>query len=208
MCRRPHYLLFAAGPIGLITTVVTLIHLSGSTTVRRLIGRQFETKAEVLADVTSVSYGAVSLEFKGDNLEQTTNPSISHVAQFYIRGVSAGTGMDMLYARSQIWRELLGSVGEPQAYAICSLTTGTDDYERIERIRIFATITFLGYEYGSKRIPEIEAMGEGCTGISAISVTCSGVSLGLTASHCLDSGLQDNLRIFVAAFCMLGAWLS
>ena len=102
MCRERHYFLFAAGPIGLVTTLVSLIRLRRYPLLLRLIGRQFESKAEVLADITSVSLGEVSIELKNRSLEQTISPDASHLAHFYVRGALAGSGPEMLRSRSQL----------------------------------------------------------------------------------------------------------
>ncbi|MCJ1370216.1 hypothetical protein MMC20_001428 [Loxospora ochrophaea] len=86
MSRQSHFLLYAISPIGLVTAIVTLIRLQGSPLMKRVIGRQFETKAEVLAEVTGTSYGDVGLKFRNgtSSLEQTVSPSIEEQARFAV----------------------------------------------------------------------------------------------------------------------------
>src|SRR5690606_36351440 len=50
-----HLFLFAAGPIGLVTALTTLIRISDITILKRLIGRQHEKESEVVMDVTGCS---------------------------------------------------------------------------------------------------------------------------------------------------------
>ncbi|MCJ1255772.1 hypothetical protein MMC24_003589 [Lignoscripta atroalba] len=94
MFRQSDFILYAASPIGLITALVTLIRLYGNPLMKKIIGRQFETRAEVLADVTSVSNGDVSLEFRKDRstLEQSTTPSADHEAIFGVYTRKKGNG--------------------------------------------------------------------------------------------------------------------
>lgn len=75
MSSQSHYLLYAASPIGLVTAIITVVRLHGTPLMKRIIGRQFETKADVFADVSSVSYGDVSLVYRDGMrcLEQSTS---------------------------------------------------------------------------------------------------------------------------------------
>ncbi|MCJ1261124.1 hypothetical protein MMC22_000988 [Lobaria immixta] len=75
MSSQSHYLLYAASPIGLVTAIITVVRLHGTPLMKRIIGRQFETKADVFADVSSVSYGDVGLVYRDDMrcLEQSTS---------------------------------------------------------------------------------------------------------------------------------------
>ena len=95
MCRRSHYLFYAAGPIGLISAITTMIRLSGVRSLKRLIGRQYESRAEVLAAVTSVSTGQVCYEIKDRVLEQTTTPTGWDTAVFHLRGQKDGTAKEL-----------------------------------------------------------------------------------------------------------------
>ena len=96
MSKQSHFLLYAVSPIGLITTIVTLIRLHGTPFMKKVIGRQFETRAEVLADVTSVSYNGVGLEYQDNGLnhvlEQTIFPSSEDEARVGIYLSISGTG--------------------------------------------------------------------------------------------------------------------
>ncbi|MCJ1431567.1 hypothetical protein MMC27_000921 [Xylographa pallens] len=96
MSNQSHFLLYAVSPIGLITTIVTLIRLHGTPFMKKVIGRQFETRSEVLADVTSVSYNGVGLEYKGRGtnqvLEQTTSPSPEDEARVGVYLSMSGSG--------------------------------------------------------------------------------------------------------------------
>ena len=97
MSRQSHSLLYAISPIGLITAVVTLIRLCGSPLMKRIIGRQFETRAEVLADVTSVSYGEVGLRFQKDRrtIEQAMSPPPEDETYFaiYLKDTFSGASL-------------------------------------------------------------------------------------------------------------------
>ncbi|MCJ1287351.1 hypothetical protein MMC26_006700 [Xylographa opegraphella] len=88
------YTLFS--PVGLITTIVTLIRLHGTPFMKKVIGRQSETRSEILADVTSVSYDGVGLEYKARGttqvLEQTTSPSREDEARVGVYLSMSGTG--------------------------------------------------------------------------------------------------------------------
>jgi len=90
--------LYAASPIGLVTAIVTMIRLGNSPLMKRLIGRQFESRAEVLADVSSISGGSVGFELRGSRriLEQTINPDVKDEAHFWIQGRKFGTGKEGL----------------------------------------------------------------------------------------------------------------
>ncbi|MCJ1362502.1 hypothetical protein MMC16_001605 [Acarospora aff. strigata] len=96
--------LYAASPIGLITAIVTSIRLGSSPLMKRLIGRQFESRAEVLADVTSISGGNVGFELKGPRniLEQTIKPTEDDEARFWIQGRTTGTGDEGLRFRAAV----------------------------------------------------------------------------------------------------------
>ncbi|KAF8462867.1 hypothetical protein BDZ91DRAFT_733582 [Kalaharituber pfeilii] len=213
MSRNSHYLLYAAGPIGLITAVTTLIRLNGTKMLKRLIGRQFETRAEVLADVTSVTAGEVYLELKNGNLEQTTNPDPKDWALFYVHGKQSGTGKDVLeYSAS--CDKLLGSITEgSMASRSAAQYTGTFWWtmvasfraehaqgDAVEETRSAANI-FLGGPFGDDWQYRNVVW---CEAGMAMYAAWTDVSLNLTASHCLDNILTDIQRLAVAFFCTVG----
>lgn len=80
---RTQCLLYAVGPIGLITAVTTVVRITGPRVLKRLIGRQYESRREVLVDLTSVSAGPVTFEIRHDLLEQTIEPAEETCAMFY-----------------------------------------------------------------------------------------------------------------------------
>lgn len=96
MSTISQHLLYAASPIGLITAATTLVRLYGPSPLRRLIGRQYETRADVLADVTSASEGDVFWLLKARGLskgqgassharlEQSTSPDSEKEAQLML----------------------------------------------------------------------------------------------------------------------------
>lgn len=94
MSSQSHYLLYAASPIGLVTAIVTLVRLHGTPLMKRIIGRQFETQADVYADVSSVSYGDVGLVYRDDMrcLEQSTSSQKENEAHCGIYLGVCGTG--------------------------------------------------------------------------------------------------------------------
>ena len=102
MSRQSHFMLYAVSPIGLVTAVVTVIRLRGSPLMKRVIGRQFETRAEILADVTSVSYGEVGLQFQGDRqtIEQAISPPPEDEAYF-------GIYMNRTYTGASLRQDML-----------------------------------------------------------------------------------------------------
>lgn len=92
--QRSQLFLYAASPIGLVTAMVTMVRLGNSPLMKRLIGRQFESRAEVLADVSSISGGNVGFELRGPRriLEQTINPNPNDEAHFWVQARKFGTG--------------------------------------------------------------------------------------------------------------------
>lgn len=115
--------LYAASPIGLVTAMVTMIRLGNSPLMKRLIGRQFESRAEVLADVSSISGGSVGFELRGPRriLEQTINPEPKDEANFWIQGRKSGTGSEGLEFGAEVeavvqkvsksWNGVVGNLG-------------------------------------------------------------------------------------------------
>lgn len=119
--------LYAASPIGLITAIVTAIRLGNSAFMKRLIGRQHEGRAEVLADVTSISGGAVGFELKGPRsiLEQTIDPKPEDLAHFWIQGRMMGTGREALQFRDAVEAVIRNAsttgceaLGKPSAFEV------------------------------------------------------------------------------------------
>lgn len=92
--QRSQLFLYAASPIGLVTAMVTMVRLGNSPLMKRLIGRQFESRAEVLADVSSISGGNIGFELRGPRriLEQTINPNPNDEAHFWVQARKFGTG--------------------------------------------------------------------------------------------------------------------
>jgi hypothetical protein len=104
-----HYLIYAVGPIGLVTAVVTLIRIlpDDFRALKRLIGRQYERRAEVLSDVSSVSCGAVETELKNGAFEQTIEPGDrSDVAISYLHGKAEGSAEETFKAIANYWEEV------------------------------------------------------------------------------------------------------
>jgi hypothetical protein len=211
MCRTSHHLLYAAGPIGLVTAVTTLVRLNGTRTVKRIIGRQFETRAEVLADVTSVSAGDVSMELKNGCLEQTTSPSPENLAMFYVHGKKAGNARVVLdYVAGII------PVMGPIIYG--SVPTASQQYSRewqktsvgcfrargddvIAKVRKVSSAFWRSSNLEDKMVQRLA--DDECDACAAVFASWTDVSLDLTASHCLDNILTDTVRIFVGLFCIL-----
>lgn len=94
--QKSQLALYAVSPIGLVTAIVTMVRLGNSPLMKRLIGRQFESRAEVLADVSSISGGNVGFELRGPRciLEQTINSNPRDEAKFWVQGRRSGTGID------------------------------------------------------------------------------------------------------------------
>lgn len=107
MRKRSHYLIYAIGPIGLVTAVVTLIRIlpERHRWLKKLIGRQYERRAEVLSDVSSVSCGSVKTEYKGGALEQTTAPDEEDVAICFLQGKSEGNADETFKAIGRFWEK-------------------------------------------------------------------------------------------------------
>ncbi|KAI5812038.1 hypothetical protein BZA77DRAFT_270615 [Pyronema omphalodes] len=211
MCRTSHHLLYAAGPIGLVTAVTTLVRLNGTKTVKRLIGRQFEPRAEVLADVTSVSAGDVGIELKNGCLEQTTNPSLDDLAMFYVHGRKEGNARVVLEYVAGIIPVMgpiiLGNVSsasqqynrEWQKTTVACFRAGGDD--AVEKVRKVSSAFWRSSNLNDKVIQRLA--DDECDACAAIFASWTDVSLDLTASHCLDNIFTDAARIFVAVFCTL-----
>ena len=77
-----------------------MIRLDGNDLIKRIIGRQFENRPEVLADVTSVSYGDVGLKLRSEGdkrtLEPTIDPSKENKALLGIYMRTSTTGLELI----------------------------------------------------------------------------------------------------------------
>ncbi|KAI5857798.1 hypothetical protein BZA05DRAFT_106487 [Tricharina praecox] len=211
MCRTSHHLLYAAGPIGLVTAITTLVRLNGSPLLKRIIGRQFETRAEVLADVTSVTAGDVCLELKNGKLEQTTNPDPQDWAQFYVHGKKVG-GAQVALDYAAGFRPIIGSI----AYG--AVVTTSQQYMRKWGWGMVASFRAVGDDAPVKTRKVAEAYLSGSSSFEdgqdaeelrateacvAVYAAWTDVSFSLTASHCLDHGLTDVMRLAVVLTCIL-----
>jgi len=201
MCRPSHYLLYAAGPIGLITAITTLIRLHGSRTLKRLIGRQYESRGEVLADVTSVSSGMVRFELKSGVLEQTTTPNEDDEAYFYIRKDVRGNAqkvIDWFETRIGMGAIVLGNavawwtvVGSFRSEA---LNKGDNP---VDNARTAARMFMNQVERSNVEIP-------GCNGSLELCAAWRNISLPLTAASHADNILKETSRLIIAIICFLG----
>ena len=77
-----------------------MIRLNGNDLIKRIIGRQFENRPEVLADVTSVSYGDVGLKFRSDGYRRTIEPTVDssneNTALLGIYMRTSATGLELI----------------------------------------------------------------------------------------------------------------
>lgn len=221
MSRTSHHLLFASAPIGLATAVSTLIRLNGSKTLKRMIGRQFETRSEVLMDVTSVSSGEVGLELIGLNLEQSLVPTAENLAMFWIQGKRRGSADEMVD-----WVNGVNGVMRPIAYR--SVLSVSEVYDRRCSWSILVAYRATGpaaawlarkyalsLESGTEatqfaRLCESEmakldpTSATTCEGTGCMYSRWSDVSLVLTVSANLDGGVFEILRYVVIAGSLAG----
>lgn len=218
MCRTSHHLLFATAPIGLVTAVTTLIRLNGFPLLKRIIGRQFETRAEVLADVTSVSCGAVGLELVNMNLEQAIVPAPENLAMFWVHGKKSGSADEVLEFVNNLRPELMRVAyrsGAPISLhneRRCAWSTlisfRVKGSGAIWLARKYAAQTN-GRGAGLLALCEEEIKGLDlneiaiCDGVGCVYARWSDVSLGLTASVNMDREL-DVLRYATVVVCFLG----
>ncbi|KAF8424816.1 hypothetical protein EV426DRAFT_716480 [Tirmania nivea] len=201
MCRTSHYLLYAAGPIGLITAITTLIRLHGSRSLKRLIGRQYESRGEVLADVTSVSSGMVRFELRSGVLEQTTTPKEDDEAYFYIRKDVRGNAqkvIDWFETRIGMGAIVLGNaaawwtvVGSFRGEAL------SQDDNPVDKVRTAARMFMNQVERSNVEIP-------GCNGSLELCAAWRNISLPLTAASHADNALKETTRLIIVIICFLG----
>ena len=232
MSGLPHYLLYAVGPIGLITAITTIIRLGGVRPLKRLIGRQYESRAGVLADVTSVSTGEVSYEIQNEVLEQTTNPTGQDTAVFFLQGEKDGSESELRrWLRSDSVRDcLISSRLDTQSgdnlsnmdslsswYAIIGIfhTAGTgttaERLSALEKARKAALMLggcdpgFRGHgvPYGSYTEIPPEALPVPVKGSITFFAEWSGVSLPLTACHGQESALTKAGTSIFCFMCLL-----
>lgn len=219
MCRTSHHLLFAAAPIGLVTAVTTLIRLNGSDILKRMIGRQFETRAELLADLTSVSCGEVGLELIGMNLEQTINTSEEDLAMIWVHGKKVGSAEEVVNFLDGVSPRLM-------SIAHRSVASTSADYQprcawsalrsfrakgpgAVWLARNYAAQTDSGQrtlkEESQREVEQLDPNGvTTCEGVAVVYARWSDVSLILTASANLDAGRLEILRYATVVICQAG----
>ncbi|RPA81258.1 hypothetical protein BJ508DRAFT_115810 [Ascobolus immersus RN42] len=207
MSKPSHAILFAAGPIGLVTAVTTLIRLKGSTTLRRLIGRLFETRAEIFADVTGVSSGDVVLELKNGTLEQSLEPNDEDVALFFFHG-----GMDGSLPKALEYWQRCYQLFMSLCYATVA---GAEVQSKTVRHSVLGgCVRALGPDAAEKLVKAAKE-ATSCTGIlealaeednvdaAVLSFgSFTDMSLSLTLNENLDGKGADAARIGVAVFCL------
>lgn len=221
MSRTSHHLLFASAPIGLATAVSTLIRLNGSMTLKRMIGRQFETRSEVLMDVTSVSSGEVGLELIGLNLEHSLVPTVENLAMFWIQGKRRGSAAEIVdwvtgvngvmwpiahrnvqsasetYDRRCSWSTLVAYRGTGPAAVWLARKYGLSAESGAESSK-FAQLC------GSQMAQLDPSSVTTCEGAACIYSRWSDVSLVLTVSACLDGGIFEILRYVIIVASLAG----
>lgn len=169
MSSQSHYLLYAASPIGLVTAIVTLVRLHGTPLMKRIIGRQFETQADVYAEVSSVSYGNVGLVYRDEmgRLEQSTSSQKADEAHCGIYLGVKGTGDAIFshlhdgYSILEEYRRVLSLDPSPMLswYSIHTIhLIGSDVTEKAHWINC-AMMKEEKFEF-QKRIPYISQSGK------------------------------------------------
>lgn len=219
MCRASHHLLFASAPIGLVTAVTTLIRLNGTPMLKRMIGRQFETRAEILADVTSVSGGEVGLELRNMNLEQTIQPTNEDLAMFWVHGRTEGSPEEVTKT-FKAWIQALMGIGYTTANSASLYYERRCSWEMVMSFKATGTCArWVARKHAaeSRNLPELldrceekiaaEKNSGGiaiCTASAVVYARFTDVSLGLTASINLDDGKLEIMRIITIVFCLMG----
>ncbi|RPA95612.1 hypothetical protein L873DRAFT_1845922 [Choiromyces venosus 120613-1] len=219
MCRPSHHLLFASAPIGLVTAVTTLIRLNGTQVLKRMIGRQFETRAEVLADVTSVSGGDVGLELRNMKLEQTTQPNEEDLAMFWMHGRTDGSPEEVATKFSG-WVGTLMGIGYAAANSASLYYDRRCSWEMIMSVKATGTCApWVARKHAAesrnlselldqceKKIAAEKTPGSiaTCTAAAGVYARFTDVSLSLTASVNLDDGKLEIMRYATIVFCLLG----
>jgi len=219
MCRPSHHLLFASAPIGLVTAVTTLIRLNGTPMLKRMIGRQFETRAEILADVTSVSGGEVGLELRNMNLEQTIQPTDDDLAMFWVHGRTEGSPEEVSKT-FKLWIDTLADIGGAAAKTTSLYYDRRCSWEMVMSFKATGTCArWVARKHAaeSRGLLELldrceekiaaEKISGGiaiCTASAVVYARFTDVSLGLTASINLDGKALEVLRVAVIIFCLVG----
>lgn len=200
MSRPSHHMLFAVGPIGLVTALVTMIRLGNLQFLKRLIGRQFESRAEVLADVTSVSTGEVSVVFRNETLEQTIERDPPDLAIFWTIFKARGSLKEALTR----FKKLCGN------NARVLLESDSTFVLRLKNISFTELVNFRRFSQNPSWIEmfylerKIQSNNLGITVDWYTYQTFTGVSLGLTASRCLLTPRNsDFARFAVSVFCVM-----
>ncbi|KAI9733305.1 MAG: hypothetical protein M1834_003389 [Cirrosporium novae-zelandiae] len=116
MSSTSHHVLYAVSPIGLTTALVSLIRLQGAPFMRRLIGREYEDRQQVLGDISSISQGSVWWDFKGDKemTQQDVSPRIHDRARFQLIFGNCGGLTDALQFAQKIEEYLAKGRRYPQ----------------------------------------------------------------------------------------------
>jgi hypothetical protein len=219
MCRPSHHLLFASAPIGLVTAVTTLIRLNGTPMLKRMIGRQFETRAEILADVTSVSGGEVGLELRNMNLEQTIQPTDDDLAMFWVHGRTEGSPEEVSKT-FELWIKTLAKIGDAAAKSTSLYYERRCSWEMVMSFKATGTCArWVARKHAAESRGLLELLDRCeekiaaeknsggiaiCTASAVVYARFTDVSLGLTASINLDGKTLEILRIAVIIFCLMG----
>ncbi|KAF8464871.1 hypothetical protein BDZ91DRAFT_729048 [Kalaharituber pfeilii] len=215
MCQPSHYLLYAAGPIGLITAITTLIRLNGTRTLKRLIGRQFETRAEVLADVTSVSAGDVSFQLdEAAGLEQTIMLDKDKRAFFYLQGAkNMINNQELMEWWMQFAEEVTGSLqlqgpnNTPYWFVLFAsfraIAGDEDDSSMTHRKSRVAAEKFATETYHSRSV-SLKPEASTCAASAKVYAGWAHVSLPLTASLNFENVRTETIRLAIVVACLLG----
>ncbi|RPA78869.1 hypothetical protein BJ508DRAFT_328902 [Ascobolus immersus RN42] len=206
MSKPSHELLFAAGPIGLVTAVTTLVRLKGAPILKRLIGRTFETRGEIFKDVTGLSGTDVKFVLKNGALEQASEWDEKDVALFYWKGGMTGTVAEV----KEHWKLAQKRLVQLRRSDVRSMD------HRLLHSFMGGCIRMRGenaLDIIMKNIKTRKERGFGDdldfgTGDVDGAVYTSGciadISLSLTANHCLDGKVTGLCRVLVSLFCLLG----
>ncbi|RPA79995.1 hypothetical protein BJ508DRAFT_307905 [Ascobolus immersus RN42] len=217
MSKQSHLLLFAAGPIGLVTAVTTLVRIRGHSTLRRLIGRLFETKADIFQDVTGLSSGDVMFELKDNMLEQTTNPVKEDIALFYLHGGKDGSNKEMCDYWEKAHNALRdlgrhsrtfgthgrGEMFQPMTHSVMAACVRARGSSAAELLRESAKRA--GWEKDILQDPTLANCGTDTDGAVFVYGSFSEISLTLTANadESIDGPWMDYARIGFTVVCLL-----
>ena len=205
------------GPIGIITAITTLIRLTGIRTLKRFIGRQYESFPEVLADVTSVSRGDVGVEIRNDRLEQTITPGKDDVAIFYLRARKEGGYKDLQQLTQKAMRRIEhdcvpphGSI-PPEWFAVVGLfqtkiTMGNGDESAHAKSTVLEMRHLITDYLFERSLPRDDRGSrlEHITGFIEIFTGWEGISPSLTACFNGEQPLINGVRFMISLLCILG----